>query len=155
VWSRPAAIAVTTSALLVAACGGAGAVTHRDDVVRADAICAAALRRVGAVPAPAGSGPSALAPYLDRVLPILRAQDVALHRLHRPAQGHALGARRVVWLQAEGAAVAAYASLDHAAHRGDAGALASAEAALRDSPVAALAARYGLSDCAHARSTAA
>lgn len=152
---RRIATAVTASALLAAGCGGSAVVTHQDDLAKADAICAAALRQVRAVAPPTGTGPSALAPYLDRVVPILRAQDVALHRLHRPAQSHSLGARRVVWLQAEGAAVAAYVSLDRAAHRGDAGALATAEAALRDSPVAALATRYGLSDCARAGSTAA
>ena len=141
--------------MLAVACGGPAAVTHHDDLARANAICAAALRQVRAVPAPGATGPSALIPYLDRVVPILRAEDVALHRLKRPAQAHALGARRVVWLQAEGAAVAAYVSLDRAAHRGDAGALATAEAALRDSPAPALAARYGLSDCARAGSTAA
>lgn len=149
--ARWPALAAAIATLGLAGCGGQ-TVTKQDVIARGNAICAGSLRDIRAVPPPAGAAgsPAVLAAYLKRVVPILDKEIFSLRALPRPAQDHSLLNRYVA---AVNATAAQYRSLAVAAQAGDSGAVAQALAALRTSPAAALAAQYGLSQCATAAGT--
>jgi hypothetical protein len=138
-----------TLATVLALSGCGHSYTKRDFVARADAICASAVRAVRQVPPPRFASPRErlpeLARYLARALPILQAESARLRALGRPPDQRALLAR---YLDELSHSVARYRALLTDAQRGDARALAADEAALRASPLPALAARYGLRSCA-------
>ena len=140
--------------LAVTSCGDS-AVTKRDFVARADAICASALRHTRTIAAPSGTGTQALASYLDEVGSVLHAEAGALHGLRRPAASTGQREQLRAFLSAFDAAVGHYAALAAAAHRGDTASMAREEAALRGAATAALAGRYGLRVCGAGPSTAA
>ena len=133
--------------------GGCGSYTKADFSASANAICASTVRKVRSI-RPSSFGPGAAAQmralggYLGRVLPIVRAEAYALRALKRPAQDARNRAELTRYLRAVGGTVADYAALAAAARRGDAHAVATAEAGLRTSQVGALAASYGLRSCA-------
>jgi hypothetical protein len=137
---------------MLASCGDS-AVSRREFVARADAICASALRRTREIPPPTGTGTRALATYLDTVMPVLRSEGRQLRGLPRPATGP--GRQLTAFLSSFDAALGHYAAVAAAARRGDAAAVAREEASVRAAPTAALAARYGLRVCGAAPSTAA
>jgi hypothetical protein len=150
----PAAFAV---ACLAAGCGS-GTVTQRDYLARADAICAGALRKARSIPppvAPASAAPSpgAFGPYLAQLLPVVRGEADQLRALKKPAgtpQDLAVLRR---YLDAVAETERDYAALAAAAQAGDAQGVSRAEASLRASPAASLAARYGLRTCGTPGST--
>jgi hypothetical protein len=128
----------------LAACGGS--YDKADFVARANAICARALRDTRAVPPPTG-GLAGLGDYAAHVLKVVRGEESDLHGLAIPTQSAANRALLKRYLTANADVATAYAQLAAAAKRGDASGVGAAEAALRASPVSALAARYGLHDC--------
>jgi hypothetical protein len=136
---------VLAGCLAATACGG-HAVTKKDVIARANAICINALRAVRSVPPPAGAtgSPAALAAYLQKVAPIIETEASATKALPRPAQDRVLLNRYVTAL-ADGATQ--YRALSAAAKHGDSAGFAHALAVLRESPAPALAARYGLNRC--------
>ncbi len=140
-----AAIAACCLATAVSACGG-HTVTKKDVVARANGICINALRAARSLPPPAGgtSSPAALAAYLDKLVPIVEKQASQTRALPRPAQDHAVLDRYVAAVT-DGAKQ--YRALATAARNGDAAGVSQGLAALRASPAAALAARYGLTRC--------
>jgi hypothetical protein len=131
--------------LAATACGG-HTVTKKDVVARANGICINALRAVRSVPPPAGAAgsPTALATYLQKVVPIVQKEASETRALPRPAQDGAVLDRYVA---AVTATASRYEALARAAKRGDSAAVSQGLAALRASPVPALAARYGLTRC--------
>jgi hypothetical protein len=141
----PAALAAGCVAVIVTACGGHTA-TKKDVVARANGICINALRAVRSLPPPAsGAGsPQALAPYLQKVVRIVEKEAAATRALPRPAQDRALLDHYVA---AVTASAGQYQTLARAAKNGDSAAVSQGLAALRASPVPALAARYGLTRC--------
>lgn len=137
---------------LVASLAGCGAYTKGDFIARADAICANSVRATRTISPPRfGHTPAqqltALAIYLYRVLPIAQSEVRQLGALRRPTQSAADRARLAHYLAALSQAVGDYRALSAAAQRGDTRGAATAEAALRASPVTALAASYGLRSC--------
>jgi hypothetical protein len=95
---------------------------------------------------------SALGGYLAVVLPIEQSEANQIRALRRPTEdAHAL----TRYLAALTTSVNEYAGLTAAAKRGDAQAVASAEAALRANPVASLATGYGLRSCGTPEATVA
>ena len=90
---------------------------------------------------------SALGVYVAEVLPLVRSEATQLRALPRPRQGARERAALMQYLDALAQVVGIYGELSAAAKSGDARRVASAEAALRVSPVAALANRYGLRSC--------
>ena len=135
----------------MAACGSA--YTKHDFIARADAICASALRQARSIPPPiltgqAGPDSTQLGAYLGKLLPIVEAEFAQLRRLQRPPQGAGARATLAAWLQALGRDVDTFRALAAAAKDGDTQGVASAEATLSASPSNALAASYGLRDCA-------
>ena len=148
--ARLAALLALLAALALAGCGG---YSKSHFVARADAICASALRQLRSIPPPsfgqsAAQQRVALAGYLAAVVPVLQSQSSELHALPRPAQGAGSRAALTRWLAALDQAVRDYGRLQAAAQHGDAQGVADSEATLRASPVASLAAGYGLSACA-------
>jgi hypothetical protein len=139
-------------ALIVLAGGCGGGYTKRDFIARADAICASTVRQLRSIPAPSfgqsATGHDALAGYLAAALPLVQSESRQLHALPRPPQKAADRSVLTSWLGAVAQVVEDYRQFEAAAQRGDAQRVASAEAALRASPVASLAASYGLSSCA-------
>ena len=89
----------------------------------------------------------AVAGYVAQVLPLVRAEATALHGVRQPTQGAADRATLQGFLAAFTQVVGGFKSLATAAAAGDAAGVARAEASLGASPVAALAARYGLRSC--------
>jgi hypothetical protein len=136
----PAAIAVACL-FAVTACGGHTA-TKQDVVARANGICINALRATREVPPPNGS--AGLAAYLAKVLPIVKKEANDTQALPRPAKDRAVLNRYVA---AVAASAGQYQALATAAKSGDAAGVSHGLAALRASPVAALAAQYGLTRC--------
>jgi hypothetical protein len=136
---------VAAACLGATACGG-HPVTKKDVVARANGICISTLRAVRSVPPPSGGAgsPSALARYLQKVAPIVGQEASDTRALPRPAQDRALLNRYVT---AVTASADQYRALASAAKRGDSAAVSQGLAALRASPVSALAARYGLTRC--------
>jgi len=142
-------VVLTAFAALVAGCG---TYTQSDFIARADAICASSVRETRSISPPsfgrtAAEQLSALGDYLNRVLPIARSEVSQLRGLKLPKQAAADRATLAAYLVAAGHAVGEYQALAAAAAQGDARGVSSAEAALRASPVAALAAHYGLHSC--------
>jgi hypothetical protein len=148
--------AIALGATYLALLGGCGSYTKQDFVARADAICSSALRQIRTIPPPSSSARlNELAAYLREVLPVAQAESRQLHALKVPggsASEHRTLAR---YLAALSGTVQAYGRLAAAAAAGDPAGVAAAEAALRDSPSAALAAAYGLHSCGSARGTVA
>jgi hypothetical protein len=136
---------VAAACLAATACGG-HTVTKKDVIARANGICINALRAVRSLPPPSGGArsPSALAPYLQKVAPIVEKEASETRALPRPTQDRALLNRYVA---AVTASANQYRALADAAKNGDSAALSQGLAALRASPVPALAARYGLTRC--------
>ena len=139
--------------VLLAGCGST--YTKHDFISRADGICASAIRRIRSVPPPAASDLKALSGYLDRLLTIVESEASQLRALPRPPGSARDKATLGHYLTAEAQVAADYRQLAASARRGDTQAAASAEAALRTSPVAALAAGYGLRSCGQAGATVA
>ena len=142
--------ALLTLAALLAGCGSSN--TNRDFVARADAICASAVRETRSIAAPSFSHAAAqqltaLADYLASVLPIVQSEAAQLRALRRPTEDVRARATLARYLAALAQAAGDYGALAAAARRGDAQGVASAEAALRASPVASLAASAGLRSC--------
>ena len=143
---RRAVIAVVALTVLLAGCG---AYTKQDFVARADAICASTVRKTRSISAPAVARTKAeqratLAGYLSLVAPIVKSEASQIDALQRPTQDRAALTR---YLAALTQVATDYEALATAARRGDSQAVANTEAALRTSPVTALAADYGLPAC--------
>lgn len=141
-----------TVVTLAGVLAGCGSYTKSDFIAGADAICASTTRQTRTV-APPNFGHtqaeelSGLGAYLERVVPIAQSEVAKLRALRNPSQSSSDHAVLERYLTALGQAVADYRALAVAALRGDTSAAASAEAALRASPVTALAASYGLRSC--------
>ena len=90
---------------------------------------------------------TALADYLASVVPIVQSETTQLRALRRPTEDASARATLARYLGALAQAAGDYGELAAAARRGDAQGVASAEAALRASPVASLAASAGLRSC--------
>jgi hypothetical protein len=133
-------------AALAAALGlwgcGAGGVTQRQLIMRADAICERTLADVRARPS-AGTQVVAIVPLIAREV----SQLVALPR---PAEHRALLTRYLTAMRAE---LGDWRRLAGAQASHSAPAVSAAVAALRADPAPSLAARYGLGDCATAGAT--
>ena len=135
---------------LLAGCGNG--YTKRDFVARADAICASTVRQTRSIAPPSftrsvGHQTSAPADDLAGLLPVLQSETTQLRALRRPTDDAPARATLARYLEALEQADEDYRELAGAARRGNAQGVASAEAALRASPVASLAARYGLRSC--------
>jgi hypothetical protein len=143
---RVEAIVVLLSlAVLLSACGSK--YTKSDFAARANGICTNTVREIRSLNPPtatAGQAQLALSQYLAKVLPIVQSEASQIRALKRPSGDQAALDR---YLSAQAEVVAEYRRLAAAAKRGDAQGVASAEAKLQSSPVAALAAQYGLHDC--------
>lgn len=135
-------------AALVAGCGGTGN-TKSDFITRADAICTKTLRQTRAIVPPASTSQpgGALAAYLGELVPIVQSEADQLRALKRPSGTARDRVTLSQYFGALGEVVTAYRRLDAAARQGDAQTVADVEATLRTSPVAALAASYGLRTC--------
>jgi hypothetical protein len=137
---------------------GCGSYTKRDFLTSANAICASTLRQTRNIPPPSfTTSPTqqhqALAAYLAQLLPVVRSEAHQLGALRRPPGTAAEQAMLARYLQAVRQTVTDYATLAAAAQQDDAQGITSAEATLRSSPVAALAAGYGLTSCGIAPAT--
>jgi hypothetical protein len=137
-----AAIAVIAVGALLAACGGGHTATKQDVIARANGICINALHAVREVPPPSGS--AGLAAYLAKVVPIVQKEAKDTRALPRPAKDRAVLDR---YVDAVTASAGQYQALASAAKNGDAAGVSHGLAALRVSPVPALAAQYGLNRC--------
>ncbi|HEU0318624.1 MAG TPA: hypothetical protein VFR49_14910 [Solirubrobacteraceae bacterium] len=142
----------TAGLLAVAVLAGCGSYTQHDFIARADAICASTVRQTRLIAPPSFTrAPAerlhALAGYVAQVLPLVRAEVTELRGVRQPTEGGADRATLQSFLAAFTQVVAGYQSLATAAAAGDAAGVARAEASLSASPVAALAARYGLRSC--------
>ncbi len=144
-------MAILAATLAVTACGGHTA-TKQDVIARGNAICAGALRGIRALPPPSsGTGSAAaLSAYLQQAIPLIDKELTGLRALPRPALDRSLLTR---YEAAQASAEQEYRALAAAARAGDAGAVADALAALRANPAGALAAQYGLTQCASAAGT--
>ncbi len=149
------ALAAMLTALL-AGCGGSS-YTKSDFIARADGICTSTLRQTRALVPPASTSRpgGAQAAYLAEVVPLVQSEADQLRALKRPSGNPHDRATLSAYFTALGAVVAAYRQLVAAARRGDAQTVADLEATLRASPVAELAASYGLRSCGAAGSTSA
>jgi hypothetical protein len=121
-------------------------------VARADAICTGAVRQTRSIPPPAaaqaaGAQYTALASYLNGVVPVLESEASQLRALRRPPGSASDRALLERYFAALAQTVASYKSLATAARNGDEAGVASAEAALGSSPVYSLAESYGLRSC--------
>ncbi len=142
-----AAAALVALAALVAGCGST--YSKGDFIARADAICATAVRDTRSAASP-HAGPqqlSALAQYLAEIVPVVQSEVSQIRALKRPSEDARDRATLSRYFQAAAQEAGYYQALAAAAKRGDAQGVASAEAALRASPVASLAASYGLRSC--------
>jgi hypothetical protein len=150
----------TAALLALAVLAGCGSYTKHDFIARADAICASTVRQTRLIPPPSfGRDPAqrlrALAGYVARVLPLVRAEATQLRSLRRPTQSAAERASLAGFLAAFAAVVGDYQNLATATSAGDGAGVARAEASLTTSSVGALAAGYGLRSCAAPSSTSA
>ncbi len=138
--------------MLAALVAGCGADTKGDFVARANAICASTVRETRSIAPPSFTHSKAqqlraLAGYLASVLPVVQSEATQLHALRRPTEVAHDRAALARYLSAVTQVLGDYRELAAAAKRGDARGVASAEAALRASPVTSLAAAYGLRSC--------
>jgi hypothetical protein len=143
-------------ALVVAGCGGSS-YTKSDFIARADAICTDTLRQARALSPPATTSQpgGALAAYLGQVVPLVESEANQLRALKRPPDNARDGATLAAYYKALAQIVDNYRQLETAARRGDTQTVTDVEATLRASPVAALAATYGLRSCGTPGSTTA
>lgn len=142
------------AAAMVAGCGASG-YTKSDFIARADAICTNTLSQTRALTPPSStSQPSGdLAAYLGKLVPLVQSEAGQLRALKRPPENARDGATLTAYYQALAQNVQSYQQLEAAAKRGDTQTVTDGEAALRASPVAALAASYGLRSCGTPGST--
>jgi hypothetical protein len=138
----------------LAGCGGSG-YTRSDFIARADGICTSTLRQTRALVPPASTSQPGGAPaaYLAEVVPLVQSEADQLRALKRPSDNAHDRATLSAYFTALGEVAAAYRQLVAAARRGDAQTVADVEATLRASPVAGLAASYGLRSCGAPGST--
>ncbi len=153
-----ATVAVLSAASL-AGCGG-GSVKKSDFIVRAEAICTNIVRATRSITPPSAVGTKrqqldSLAYYLGRLAPIVQSEAAQLHALKRPSGTAGENAALARYLGALARSASDYRRLADAARQGDATAVAGAEAALRENPVASLATAYGLRACGNAGATVA
>ena len=148
--------ACSRSARCVGGCGGGGN-TKSDFIARADAICTNTLRQTRALVPPASTSQpgGAQAAYLAEVVALVQSEADQLRALKRPSGDAQDRAALSAYFAALGEVVAAYRQLEAAARRGDAQTVADVEATLQASPVAELAASYGLRACGTPGSTSA
>lgn len=145
-----ALLALCLSGLAIVACGGTSP-TKPDVIARGNAICVGTLRSVRAISPPSGvTTGAALSAYLQRVLPIVEREVSQLRKLPRPDTDKALLNR---YIDAVTQAGATYRALAVTARRNETSGVARELAALRSSPAASLARRYGLTECATAAAT--
>ena len=88
-----------------------------------------------------------MAAYLGRLVPIVQSEADQLRALKRPRGTARDRLTLSQYFAALGQVVTAYRAFEAAARSGDATRSPSVEATLRTSPVAALAAAYGLRSC--------
>jgi hypothetical protein len=143
-------------AALVAGCGS-GAYTKSDFVARANAICTSTLRKTRALPPPASTSQPGGAPaaYLGQLVPLVQSEANQLRALKRPSDNARDSATLTAYYTALEQVVENYQQLEAAARRGDTQTMTEVEATLRGSPVATLAASYGLRSCGTPGSTSA
>ena len=141
---------------MVAGCGGSS-YTKSDFVARANAICTSTLRQTRALAPPASTSQQgiAFAAYLGQLVPLVQSEADQLRALKRPHDSARDSATLTSYYAALGQLVANYRQLEAAARRGDTQTVTDVEATLRASPIAALAASYGLQSCATPGSTSA
>lgn len=141
-------------ALVAAGCGGSG-YTKSDFVARADAICTSTVRQARALTPPAATSQpgGALAAYLGQLVPLVQSEEHQLRGLKRPPGNARDSATLTAYYAALAQIVANYGQLEAAARRGDTQTATDVEATLRGSPVADLAASYGLRSCGTPGST--
>jgi hypothetical protein len=157
---RSASLAFAAAGLGALAAGCGATYTKQHFIARADAICASALRQTRAITPPpeldvARGQMSELSDYLAAVVPIAHSEVTSLRALRRPSKDNAHDrATLTSYLGAVSQQLSDYDQLASAANRGDPEGVASAEAALRASPAASLAASYGLHECGSPGSTA-
>ena len=101
------------------------------------------MRQTRAIGPPAPS----LAAYLEKVVPLVQSEARQLRALKRPTGTTNDHLTLLRYLSALDRVVGDYRRLEAAAKRGDTVGVATIEAALRASPVATLAASYGLRSC--------
>jgi hypothetical protein len=139
--------------------GGCGSkYTRADFRARANAICATAVRQARSLtpPAVAESGQiKALATYMSQLVPIVETESNQLLKLRTPPGTDREQAALKRYLAAVGQVAADYRRLEAAAKRGDAEGVAGAQAALRASPVTALAVANALRSCGNPSGTVA
>ena len=140
-------MSAAAAVLCLGACGS-HTYTKSDFIARADAICTSTLHS-----ARAGSQTGDLTAYLDGLVTLLASEEQALRALPLPKQSPADKAILQRYFASLRSDLASYRALAGATRRGDAGAAADAEAALRASPTTTLATRYGLSTCSQPGST--
>jgi hypothetical protein len=153
----PATVAVLALAGVLAGCGS---YTKQDFIDRADAICASTTRQTRLIAPPAFTHAKAeqlhaLAGYTAHVLPLVQSEATQLRALPLPKEDARDRAAIAGYLAGLGKVVADYRKLETAAAKTDAPGVTSAEAALSASPIATLAARYGLRSCGTAGATSA
>jgi hypothetical protein len=141
---------------VVAGCGNSG-YTKSDFIARADAICTSTLRQTRALVTPTSTSQpgGALAAYLGQLVPLVQSEADQLRALKRPSDSARDTATLTAYYSALTQIVDNYRQLADAAKRGDAQTVTDVEATLRASPVATLAASYGLRTCGTAGSTTA
>lgn len=147
---KRALLLAVLAALLVAACG---AYTKQDFIAGADAICASTVRQTRSLVPPSFAGSkkqqlAALGAYAGNVVPLVQSEDAHIRALQRPSEDAHSRALLARYLGALRQTVGDYEDLAAAAKRGDAAGVAGAEGELHESPVASLAAGYGLRSCA-------
>jgi len=138
---------VVVAVLLVGLLAGCGSYTKKSFIASADAICASAVRQTRLIAPPSSQEVSALAPYLAKLTPILGSEARQIRALQQPSGTAAERAALTRFLAALTQFVSDFKALTTAAQTGSRSAVASAEAALRVSPLDALAASYGLRSC--------
>jgi hypothetical protein len=154
--SRARFFGLLALALFLAGCGGSG-YTKNDFIARADAICTSTLRQARALAPPASTSQpgGALAAYLRQLVPLVQSEADQLRALKRPPDKARDGATLTAYYKALGQIVDNYRRLETAARSSDIQTVTDVEATLRASPVAALAASYGLRSCGTPGSTTA
>jgi hypothetical protein len=132
---------------LLAGCGGGG-YSKSDFVAQANAICTNTLRQTRTLAPPTSTAESgAMAAYLGRLVPLVQSEADQLRKLKRPPGDARDRLTLSQYFAALGQVVTAYRAFEAAARSGDSDTIASAEATLRASPVAALATAYGIRSC--------
>jgi hypothetical protein len=152
-------VAVSAALAVVAGCASSS-IKKSDYIARADAICTNAVRATRSIAPPAAGDTrqqqlSSLSAYLGILVPIVNTEASQIRALKRPSGTAQDKAALERYLGALAKSASDYRNLADAAKRGDAAAVASAEAALRRNPVSALATSYGLRACGVAGGTGA